>query len=48
VSTKKKKNIVFIIGFIIGFAAGIVLHHHGLGVVFGIMLGLVMCEIYDR
>ncbi|MCC8426845.1 hypothetical protein [Mucilaginibacter sp. UR6-11] len=48
VDIKRKKNAVFIAGFAIGFAAGIALHHHGLGVGFGILLGLVMREIYDR
>jgi hypothetical protein len=48
VDIKRKKNAVFIVGFIIGFSAGLALHHHGLGVAFGILLGLVMREIYDR
>ncbi|MES2375951.1 MAG: hypothetical protein V4553_05215 [Bacteroidota bacterium] len=45
---KRKKNIAFIVGFIIGMAAGILLHHHGIGAALGIMLGLAMREIYDR
>ncbi|WP_214073025.1 hypothetical protein [Mucilaginibacter sp. dw_454] len=45
---KRKKNIVSLIGFIVGFAAGIMLHRHGLGVAFGILLALVFREVYDK
>jgi hypothetical protein len=48
VDVKRKKNTAFVVGFIIGFAAGMALHHHALGVAFGFMLGLVMREIYDH
>ncbi|MFD2873161.1 hypothetical protein ACFS5N_11815 [Mucilaginibacter ximonensis] len=45
---KRKKNIISVIGFVLGFAAGIVLHRHGLGVAFGLILALALREIYDK
>jgi hypothetical protein len=48
VDIKRKKNIASVIGFIIGMAGGIIIHHHGIGVALGIVLGLAMREIFDR
>lgn len=48
VDVKRKKNIVSIIGFILGFAAGMILHRHGLGVAFGLILALALREVYDK
>ncbi|HEY9534974.1 MAG TPA: hypothetical protein VIQ77_10570 [Mucilaginibacter sp.] len=45
---KRKKNMVSLVGFTLGFAAGIALHRHGLGVAFGIVLALALREIYDK
>ncbi|WP_345102882.1 hypothetical protein [Mucilaginibacter panaciglaebae] len=45
---KRKKNTISVVGFILGFAAGIALHRHGLGVAFGIVLALALREIYDK
>jgi hypothetical protein len=48
VDIKRKKNIASVIGFVVGMAAGIVIHHHGIGVALGIILALAMREIFDR
>jgi hypothetical protein len=48
VDVKRKKNIASVIGFIIGMATGIIIHHHGIGVAMGIVLALAMREIFDR
>ncbi|MGF7079389.1 hypothetical protein [Mucilaginibacter sp. UYCu711] len=44
---KRKKNIVSIIGFVLGMTAGIIMHHHAIGAALGITLGLALREIYD-
>jgi len=48
VDVKRKKNIISVIGFSLGFAAGIVLHRHGLGVAFGLILALALREVFDK
>ncbi|WP_299516737.1 hypothetical protein [Mucilaginibacter sp.] len=45
---KKKKDASFAIGLVIGIAVGIALHHLGLGVAFGIIMGLALREVYER
>jgi hypothetical protein len=47
VDIKRKKNIVSVIGFVLGMTAGIIIHHHVIGVALGITLGLALREIYD-
>jgi hypothetical protein len=48
VQSKRKKDAVFMVGFIIGMTWGIVLHHLGLGAAFGVILGLALRETYER
>jgi hypothetical protein len=48
VDHKKTKNTLFLTGIVIGIVVGVLLHAKGMGIAFGVIIGLAMRETYER